>query len=273
MATEAVTSLATSPPSAIATAESLVVSIVSHCHGELVQRLLDELAHQSSSSVTRVVLTQNVPERAPLVPDGGWPFQLDLVCNLDPRGFGENHNRALQSAQEALICVLNPDVSLGGRDPFAELKRVALQGQGACAYPLQVNGSGELGDFERALPTLGALWARRVLRRKDGRTDWVNAACLVLPQTVWEAVGGFDVRYFMYCEDVDFCIRLRLAGIPLRRASAKVVHTGRRASSRELRHIIWHVQSLLRLWRSPVFRAGLHSVTVQSAPKVTIDPS
>jgi N-acetylglucosaminyl-diphospho-decaprenol L-rhamnosyltransferase len=253
--------------------ESLVVSIVSHGHAAVVQLLLDELAQLSRSTVARVVVTQNVPEAHPIAPPGGWPFRFDLLCNSEPQGFGANHNRALEGAQETLVCVLNPDVSLGGMDPFAELKRVALQDRGGCAYPEQVDSRGEAQDFERAYPTLGALWARRVLRQPERRTDWVNAACLVLPRTVWNALGGFDVRYFMYCEDVDFSVRLRLAGVPLRRAPVRVIHAGRRASRRELRHLIWHVRSLLRLWRSPAYRAALHTVTVQSGSKVTIDPS
>ena len=40
----------------------MVVSIVSHGHGALVQRLLHQLAGASAASITRVVVTHNVPE-------------------------------------------------------------------------------------------------------------------------------------------------------------------------------------------------------------------
>ena len=260
-------------PAIDALGASLVISIVSHGHAAMIQRLLNELVALSAENVTRIVLTQNVPEDGPDAPASGWPFQVEIRRNSEPKGFGANHNRALQGAQETLICVLNPDVSLAGEDPFRELKDVALQSLGGCAYPEQVDASGKLEDFERALPTPRALWSRRVLRRTEKRTDWVNAACLVLPRAVWDALGGFDTRYFMYCEDVDFSIRLRLAGVPLRRVPVRVIHTGQRASRRQLRHLIWHVQSLLRLWRSPAYHAAVHTVTGQSASKVTIDPS
>lgn len=77
--------------------------------------------------------------------------------------------------------------------------------------------------------------------------EWVNGACMVLPRTAWEAVDGFDEGYFMYCEDVDLCLRLRLAGLALVRAPAQVQHVGQRASRRALRPL-WCVRSLLRLW-------------------------
>lgn len=260
-------------PTADALGTSLAISIVSHGHAAMVQRLLGELVALSTANVTRVVLTQNIPEEEPDAPASGWPFQFEIRRNSEPRGFGANHNRALEGAQETLICVLNPDVSLAGKDPFGALKAVALQDQGGCAYPEQVDASGKLEDFERSLPTPGALWSRRVLRRPEKNTDWVNAACLVLPRAVWEAIGGFDAGYFMYCEDVDFSIRLRLAGVPLRRAPVRVIHVGQRASRRQFRHLIWHLQSLLRLWRSPSYRIAVHTVTVRTASKVTIDPS
>lgn len=232
----------------------LVVSIVSHGHGLQVQALLDELAAMAASSVTRIVLTLNVPEAAPVPPATGWPFALQVRRNPAALGFGANHNRALAGAVEPHVCVLNPDVSLAGADPFGALLQAASAPGVGCAYPAQVDSRGKLQDFERALPTPAALFRRRGLGRPETRVDWVNAACLVMPRAAWEAVGGFDERYFMYCEDVDLCLRLRRAGWSLQRAAASVVHAGERASHRRLRHLGWHVSSLLRLWRSDPYR-------------------
>ena len=233
---------------------ALVVSVVSHGHGPLVQRLVHELAQCCAASVSRVVLTLNLPEAVPAPPPGGWPFVLEVVHNRAPAGFGANHNRALAGARERFVCVLNPDVALAGRDPLASLVQAAAQPGVGCAYPVQVDAHGVVQDSERALPTPAALWRRRALGQAEQRTDWVNAACLVLPQPVWQTIGGFDEAYFMYCEDVDLCLRLRLAGLALVRAPAQVLHTGTRASHRRWSHLRWHVRSLLRLWCSDVYR-------------------
>lgn len=205
----------------------------------------------------RVVLTLNLPEPEPVPPPGGWPFVLQVIHNPRPAGFGANHNRALAGAAEPFVCVLNPDVVLHGSDPFPVLVQVAgLSGTG-CAYPAQVDAQGCPQDSERALPTPWALWRRRALRQHESQVDWVNAACLVLPQPVWEALGGFDESYFMYCEDVDLSLRVRLAGLALVRAPVQIEHSGQRASHRRWVHLQWHVRSLLRLWRSPVYRQAL----------------
>jgi GT2 family glycosyltransferase len=42
--------------------------------------------------------------------------------------------------------------------------------------------------------------------------DWITGAAMVLPRGAWEAIDGFDERYFFYFEDVDLCTRLWHAG-------------------------------------------------------------
>jgi N-acetylglucosaminyl-diphospho-decaprenol L-rhamnosyltransferase len=248
----------------------LVVSIVSHGHGAMVHDLLLQLAQWSASSIARVVLVQNLPEPVPTAPSAGWPFHLKVIANETPQGFGTNHNRALRDATEEFVCVLNPDVALVGGDPFAELLAACrMQGVG-CSYPTQVDGDGRVQDSERETPSPLSLARRRLLKRREARVDWVNAACLVVPMAVWREAGGFDERYFMYCEDVDFCLRLRLRGLHLAKAPVQVIHTGQRASGRSLRHLVWHVRSLVRLWLSPVYARAQQLLTSSSASAGTI---
>lgn len=232
----------------------LVVSIVSHGHGPMILQLLADLARECQARcwVTRVVLTLNIPEPSP--PLAGWPFTLELIHNKEPRGFGVNHNRAFAGATETYVCVLNPDVRLlAGEQVIEELTHAAGMHSVGMAYPGQVGEDGVAQDFERALPSPWALLRRYLSARRLEGAEWVNAACLVVRREVWEQLSGFDERYFMYCEDVDLSLRVRLAGLTLTRVDAVVVHSGQRASRKSPRHLWWHIVSLLRLWRSPIF--------------------
>lgn len=222
-----------------------------------VAALLQQLAEYSGASVTRVVLTLNIPEpEKPLAaPREGWPFALDIVRNAVPLGFGANHNQALASAAEPFVCVLNPDVVLlpEAGDVMAALCRAAATPGAGLAYPIQVDAAGVEQDSRRELTTPLSLLQRRLLRRPQRRCDWVNAACVVLPTKAWRAVDGFDERFFMYCEDVDLSLRVQLAGGRLVAAPVRIVHAGQRASGREWLHFKWHVQSLWKLWQSPAY--------------------
>jgi GT2 family glycosyltransferase len=40
----------------------------------------------------------------------------------------------------------------------------------------------------------------------------ISGACLAIPRVNWERIGGFPPEFFMYHEDVDISVRLRLAG-------------------------------------------------------------
>lgn len=232
---------------------TLAVSVVSHGHGAQVTQLLHTLARESGAKITRVILTQNLPEPPPVPEHCSWPFVLEVRTNKVPHGFSANHNAALASTTEDFVCVLNPDVRYIAGNPFAALLRAAAVPGVGLAYPQQVNAEGQLQDSEREVPTPWSLLRRYACKRREPRAEWVNGAMWVLPRAVWQGIAGLDTRYFMYCEDVDLCLRVRLAGYTLARASTTVQHAGQRDSHRRWRHGLWHIRSLLRLWTSSVF--------------------
>lgn len=49
--------------------------------------------------------------------------------------------------------------------------------------------------------------------RQNGDTSWASGACMLIRRSALGHVGGFDESsFFMYCDDVDFSWRTRLAG-------------------------------------------------------------
>jgi N-acetylglucosaminyl-diphospho-decaprenol L-rhamnosyltransferase len=84
--------------------------------------------------------------------------------------------------------------------------------------------------------------------------DWISGAFMMFKSSAFRKLGGFDERYFMYCEDVDICLRLQLAGYKLVRADATVTHHTQRRTLKNLQHLVWHVRSLLRLWNSAPYK-------------------
>lgn len=245
----------------------ITASIVSHDHGAQVDRLLAELAALGEPRLRRVIVTLNRPDPlwARRWRAGCWPFELHVVERSAPLGFGANHNRAFvldgEDGGRALFAVMNPDLHLK-TNPFPALAaRLAEDGCVGLAYPLQCDAHGRRQDHERMAPTPIRLVRRHLLRRphelRAGQApDWVNAAFLLLRRTTYAQVHGFDEGFHMYCEDVDLCLRLQLAGWRLACADAALVqHQAQRASRRRWQHLFWHVSSLLRLWRSPTWHA------------------
>ena len=46
----------------------------------------------------------------------------------------------------------------------------------------------------------------------DGTVDWVSGACFLIRRDVFESIGGFDERYFMFAEDMALCWQVREHG-------------------------------------------------------------
>ena len=89
--------------------------------------------------------------------------------------------------------------------------------------------------------------------RPDGTVDWVSGAFFLVRRDVFELVGGFDERYFMFAEDMALCWQVRehgyaVAAVP----SAVVTHVeglSRQRASRAM--ILAHHRSALRFeWQT-----------------------
>ena len=135
-------------------------------------------------------------------------------------GFAVGVNEGVRAARGDRFVVLNPDIGSITPDVVRRLARhLDHPAVGVIAPALQLP-DGELQDSAREVPSPLDLARRRFWKQvPDGvRTDrpvivdWVVAACVAIRRDAFEAVGGFDERYFLYFEDVDFGVRMRRAG-------------------------------------------------------------
>jgi hypothetical protein len=238
--------------------EAITISVVSHAHGGLVGRLLDDIAAHVRTEF-EVLLTLNVPE--PVEPQ--WralPVRLRTIANERPKGYGANHNAAFRQARGRFFCVMNPDLQLS-RDPFPPLVAALADARNGVAAPLVTDAAGCVEDSARRFPTFVSLAAKALHRRPVldyaiGNApffpDWVAGMFMLFRNETYAALGGFDERYFLYYEDVDLCRRLRARGMQVVVVpQASVVHLARRASHRDLRHLRWHMGSALRYLVGP----------------------
>jgi GT2 family glycosyltransferase len=232
----------------------VTASVVSHGQMGLVNTLIADLAHHCGGQLKRLVVTLNFPEAEPIRSEGV-PFEVVVRRNERPLGFGVNHNRAFDHCDTAWFAVLNPDLRLSN-DALGLLVAAREPKDGLIA-PLILNADHSPADAARRLPTplgVGARKLRLQTRGPDSDFDWLAGMCLVLNAEAFRSLRGFDERFFMYCEDIDLCLRMQLAGWRLRRVTGiKLIHEARRDSHRSLRYLCWHVASLARLWTSHVF--------------------
>lgn len=261
-------------PAQGAAARAFTVSIISHGQGAFCVQLLDDLARNAAGAPARVVLTLNIPEDVRL--DPALPFPVEVLRNDRPKGFGANHNQAFRHCDTPLFAVLNPDLRVAA-DPFPALAQALADPTTGIVAPVVREVDGAVADFVRPLVTPWEVVRRRLRRtqaRLDAPPDWIAGMFLAFRSETYARLGGFDERYFLYCEDVDICARARLRGLALRIASGTtVIHQAQRASRRSWRRMRVHVASLLRLWASPTYRQYRDYLTRQRPSPAAPEPS
>jgi len=133
-------------------------------------------------------------------------------------GFAGGCEAGAAEAGGDLLVILNPDaVPLPG---FGEaIRRPWLQGRGWIAWQALVAEAGgtEINSAGNPVHFTGIVWAgmhgRPIAQAPPaGEVVVLSGACLAIPLAEWQRVGGFAPRFFMYHEDVDLSIRLRLEG-------------------------------------------------------------
>jgi N-acetylglucosaminyl-diphospho-decaprenol L-rhamnosyltransferase len=147
------------------------------------------------------------------------------------RGFAGGANVGASSATGDLLVILNPDaMPLPGWGEA--IRRPWLEGRGWSAWQGLVAGEDAttINSARNPIHFTGIVWSGmhdEPIESAPGPCEVtsLSGACLAVPLEVWRRVGGFAERFFMYHEDVDLALRLRLAGgTPGMEPTAMVAH-------------------------------------------------
>ncbi|HEY7151990.1 MAG TPA: glycosyltransferase family 2 protein [Solirubrobacterales bacterium] len=197
---------------------SLSIVIVTHQSRDAVQRTLPALSGQLRDEDELIVVDNASADGTPaaareLVPQAAL---IEAGSNL---GFAAACNLGAAAASAELLVFLNPDATPGEgfRDaierPLADRRGwAAWQGLVTAEGGRLVNTRGGVVHFTGVAWAGGAGETLGDAPTAVGEPGFVSGACLAIPRDRFEAIGGFPADFFLYHEDVDLSLRLRLAG-------------------------------------------------------------
>ena len=194
---------------------------------------------------------------------------VHLIACTENVGFPRGNNLGLQEARGDYLLLLNPDTVIVDDALAVLVSYLQANPDVGVVGPQLLNLDGSVQSSRRRFPTAAtgffeSTWleglAPGILRRyyaldlPDAATadvDWLTGACIMVPRSTYEAVGGMDEGYFMYSEELDWCRRIKESG---RRVvyypAAQVIHHVGKSSEQAVtaRHINFN-QAKLRYFR------------------------
>lgn len=235
-------------------AAKVCLSVVSHGHRDHLEALISDLI-TLELELEQIRVLANIPENYSEFESYGLEV-LIVDYNDSPQGFGANHNKNLSDSSAEYYLIVNPDVRLTS-NPIPELLAIfdADPSVGLVA-PRVTNSDGYCEDSIRRFPSLIDLFKKAlgfdqgwITLKPEENADvpWVAGMFMLVRRDVFNALGGFDERFYLYYEDVDLCARIHRAGYKVRvSGKTTVIHNAQRDSRRKLKFMIWHLRSMAR---------------------------
>ena len=256
------------------------VAIVSYNTRELLRACLESL--RACTLPLRVVVVDNASrDGSPAMVRESFP-EVELIESASNLGFAGGTNRALRALLEgaapgdrppAYLLMLNSDtvVQPGAIEALAAFLEAHPRVGAVGPRLLNPDGSTQAAAFR--FPTLamtaldlfppgevlpgrlyGSWWHGRYPQERGDEPfpiDHPLGACIMTRPEVLAQVGLLDEGYFMYAEEVDWCLRVRRAGWAIWQVpQARVTHVGGASTSQvRARMLVALYASRLRFFR------------------------
>lgn len=210
---------------------AISVVIINYNGGAFLQAAVDSLSRQTFRDFELIVFDNASSDGSAQRLDlSALPFAR-LVKNPDNLGFAGGNNRAAGLATGKWLVLLNPD-TVAAPGWLEQLMAAASAHPGCRTFAsaqLDLADPGLMDGAGDAYLIFGIPWRGGFARPASElpRPGWCFSACgaaAMYDLALFRDMGGFDERYFCYCEDVDLGFRLQLMGHDCRFVPEAVVH-------------------------------------------------
>ncbi len=214
---------------------SIATIIVNYNAGETLRQCVQALLNSTEHSRLTVVDNASTDRSAENLQNlYGNQQGVEFLFNPSNLGFGPAINAVAHRSKADWILILNPDCilepgALGKlkdaleNDPAASLAGPAVRDKHG---RIQRATMRRFPDPWKSLMTASGLWRLGkwmpvfhgvevdISKSPDGTEtcDAVSGACMLVRRSAFEAVGYFDEKYAMHCEDLDLMFRLKQQG-------------------------------------------------------------
>lgn len=202
------------------------------------------------------------------------PGRLKVILSDKNIGFARANNKAIEHANGDLIFILNPDTILQSGAVERLTEALVSDDRIGAVSPKLLNPDGSLqesiADFASNPVSIlyrGLHLSRPYDHTKLGKVPVFWGTAILAKRKMIEEIGAFDPDFFMYGEDVEWCVRMNRNGwqtvfVP----DAEVVHLGGRSSEQAWKASETSLRKeaadlLVQKKCLPAYLVGLNSIT------------
>jgi GT2 family glycosyltransferase len=215
----------------------LSIIIVNFNTKEFLKKCLESIYQYIDISTYEIIVVDNgsIDGSAKMVKEE-FP-KVKLIENSKNLGFAKAVNQGIRKAKGEYIFLLNPDteikrgtlkklIEFAGKNPDAGVIGAKLLNPNSSIqssvyhFPtiwraIKEFWFGQRGAYEKYAPA----------GMEPVEVDAVTGAAMLIPRKTIEKIGLFDERYFMYFEDLDYCRRVKKAGLKVYYLpEARIIH-------------------------------------------------
>lgn len=247
----------------------LTVSIISNNNRELILPCIRSVYDAADGMDVEVVVVDNVSADGSVDAIQAEFPDVRIIQNDVKEGFSANNNKAMRVASGEFVLLLNDDtiVHEGALSRMVSFMRGNPLAGAVGAFLLNPDGSPQFTG--RARPTLlaaamisvGLHWlfpgnpitagyfSKKESYDKVEEVESLNGAAMMVSRAVIDKVGYLDDGFFLFCEDVDYSLRIADAGFKMYfLPEARITHY--RGASTGGRRMVWiYHKSLMRFYR------------------------
>jgi GT2 family glycosyltransferase len=240
---------------------SISIIIVNWNAGPQLVDCLESIRILGGDCVESVIVVDNASSDGSLAGLGLFGLPLQVIRNAENRGFAAACNQGASVATGDYLLFLNPDTRLFENSlmiPLVFMERPENMDVGVCGIQL-LDESGYVARSCSRFPSLGSSMARALGLSKlpwfhsleDQMKEWdhssirdvdqVIGAFFLVRKSAFQLLTGFDERFFVYFEEVDFALRSRQAGWrSVFLADARAFHAGGGTSRQVKAHRLFY---------------------------------
>lgn len=195
------------------------VLIVNYNAGDLLQAAIDSLKNQTFKDFEVVVVDNSSQDQSAANLNTDGLSHIRVLREKQNHGFARGNNLAAQAANGKWLALLNPDATAD--ENWLEQIHAATARHKSCRVfacsqinmdePELLDGAGD-AYFAFGIPWRGGFeHPISELPSKDSLCFSPCGASAIYERELFLEIGGFDERFFCYCEDVDLGMRLQLS--------------------------------------------------------------